>query len=215
MRVLIADDHGIFREGLRSLIEKLPDTEVVGQAQDGQMAVELAKKLTPNVVVMDVTMPRLNGIEAMRQIISHNPNIKVIALSMHPDKHIVKGALEAGACAYLLKSNLFDELARAIEAVMANKRYLSPRIAGVVIEDYIHPAQNQKRTSTKRLTGRERQIVQLLAEGLTIKQIALQLKISPKTADANRRKIMDKLDLSSAADLVKFAIREGLTSLEF
>ncbi|MHC4213740.1 MAG: response regulator [Planctomycetota bacterium] len=215
MRVLIADDHGIFREGLRSLIEKLPDTEVVGQAQDGQMAVELAKKLNPNIIVMDVTMPLLNGIEAMRQIISHNPNIKVIALSMHPDKHIVKGALEAGASAYILKSNLFDELARAIDAVLANQRYLSPRIADVVIEDYVRPAKNQKTTSTEKLTPRERQIVQLLAEGLTIKQIAMQLKISPKTADASRRKIMNKLDLSSTADLVKYAIREGLTSLEF
>lgn len=137
MKILIADDHGIVREGLRALMERRPDVEVVGEASDGRTAIDLVQQLAPNVVIMDITMPGLNGVDATRAITRDAPKVKVIALSMHADKHIVREMLDAGAHGYVLKSNLFDELSRAIEAVQAGGRYLSPRITGVVVEDYI------------------------------------------------------------------------------
>jgi DNA-binding NarL/FixJ family response regulator len=215
MRILIADDHGIVRQGLRSLIEKDPGMEVIGEAEDGQRVVELVGELLPDVVIMDVTMPKLNGIEATRLILQKHPGVNVIVLSMHPDKHIVKETLEAGASGYVLKSYLFDELSRALEAVAANERYLSPRVAGIVVEDYVRQPSAEATAAPAKLTSRERQIVQLLAEGKATKEIARLLHISPKTADANRRRIMNKLDISSVAELTKYAIREGLTSTEF
>ncbi len=214
MKILIADDHGIVRQGLKSLIQNSMNMEVVGEAEDGLAAVRMVKDLAPDVVIMDITMPNLNGVEATRQILENNPQIKVVALSMHPEKHIVKEVLEAGASAYVLKSYLFDELSRALEAVADDQRYLSPRITDVVIEDYVRP-DSEIAESPAKLTSRDRQIIQMLAEGKTIKQIALALHISPKTADAGRRKIMQKLNVSSIADLVKYAVREGITSLEF
>lgn len=215
MRILIADDHGIVRQGLRSLIEKDPGMEVIGEAEDGQMVVQLVDELLPDVVIMDVTMPKLNGIEATRLILQKHPDVNVIVLSMHPDKHIVKETLEAGASGYVLKSYLFDELSRALEAVAANERYLSPRVAGIVVEDYVRQPSVQASAVPSKLTSRERQIVQLLAEGKTTKEIARVLHISPKTADANRRRVMNKLNIASVAELTKYAIREGLTSTEF
>jgi DNA-binding NarL/FixJ family response regulator len=215
VKVLIADDHGIVRQGLKSLIQNSLNLEVVGEAEDGLAAVKLAKKLSPDVIIMDVTMPNLNGVEATRLIREESPQTKIIALSMHPEKHIVKEILEAGASAYVLKSYLFDELSRALDAVSDSQRYLSPRITDVVIEDYVHQTPGGGEDPATKLTSRDRQIVQMLAEGKTIKQIALALHISPKTADASRRKIMGKLNVSSIADLVKYAVREGITSLEF
>ncbi len=214
MRILIADDHGIVRQGLKSLIEHQSDMEVIGQAEDGRVAVELAKELCPDVVVMDISMPALNGMEATRLILQEHKDIKVIALSMHSDKHFVREALESGASAYVLKSYLFDELIRALETVAQDGCYLSPRITNVIIDDYVR--KNKRIESVKpKLTSRERQIVQLVAEGRTTKEIARTLYISPKTADANRRQIMSKLNMSSVAELTKYAVREGLTSLEF
>lgn len=215
MRILIADDHGIVREGLKSLIEHQSDMEVIAEAEDGRAAVELAKELCPDVVVMDISMPALNGMEATRLILQENKNIKVIALSMHSDKHIVMEALEAGASAYILKSYLFDELIRALEKVTQDGYYLSPRITNVVIDDYVCKTRKSESTVKPKLTSRERQITQLVAEGKTIKEIARILHISSKTADANRRQIMSKLNMSSVAELTKYAVREGLTSLEF
>jgi len=215
MNILIADDHGIVRQGLRSLIQNSLSLEVIGEAEDGLAAVKLAKKLSPDIVIMDITMPNLNGVEATRLILEANPQIKIIALSMHPEKHIVKEVLEAGASAYVLKSYLFDELSRALDAVQDNQRYLSPRITDVVIEDYVHQPADGAADLSSKLTSRDRQIVQMLSEGKTIKQIALALHISPKTADVSRRKIMNKLGATSIADLVKYAVREGITSLEF
>ncbi|MBN2590233.1 MAG: response regulator transcription factor [Sedimentisphaerales bacterium] len=215
MKVLIADDHSIVREGLKSLIDKQKSMQVVGEAEDGQKAIDLTRELSPDIVIMDISMPNLNGIEATREILRHKPQIKIIILSMYTDKHIVKESLEAGAQGYILKSNLLDELLNAIKAIKANERYLSPRITGIVVEDYINLKANGKTKKQIELTSRERHIIQLIAEGKTIKEIARTINISPKTADANRRQIMNKLNIFNTAELTKYAIREKITSLEF
>lgn len=215
MRILIADDHGIVRQGLVSVIEKQRDMEIVGQAEDGQTAVELARELSPHVVIMDITMPGLNGVEATRQIVSRNPEIKVVILSMHPDGRIVREALQAGASGYVLKSYLLDDLLKAVHAVMQGEAYLSPQITNVVVKDYVGASAPSDEKKPTALTSRQRQILQLLAEGKSTKQIAHILHISPKTSDAARRKIMNKLNISSMPELTKYAVREGLTSLDF
>lgn len=215
MKVLIADDHGIVRQGLASLINKQPDIEVVGEAKDGQEALDLARELSPDIIIMDVSMPNLNGADATRLILSDNPDIRVIALSMHTEKRIVRDVLQAGANAYVLKSYMFDELTKALEAVADGNFYLSPRITGVILEDYVSEDRGEKKSEPDELSVRERQVLQLTAEGKTVKQIARQLHVSPKTADAARRKLMNKLDIASIAELTKFAIREGITTTDF
>jgi DNA-binding NarL/FixJ family response regulator len=215
MRIVIADDHGIVREGLRTLLGKQPDVKVVAEGEDGQIAVQLVKEFHPDIVIIDMSMPNLNGIDATRHILKHSPGTRIIMLSMHSDKHIVKEALEAGVSAYVLKTYLFDEMLRALEIVGDGGRYLSPRITDIVIDDFVDKATEGKSVNKTKLTGRERQIVQLVAEGKSVKEIARILHISPKTADTNRRQIMNKLNIPSVAELTKYAIREGLTSLEF
>ena len=215
MRILIADDHGVVREGMKVLIENQPDMEVVGEAEDGLMVTQLAKELSPDIILMDISMPNLNGVEATRLILAENPDIRVIALSVHLDKHFVTQMLKAGASGYVLKSCLFDEVLRALRMVNRNERYLSSKITDVVLDDYIHYMATYNKTAEDNLTARERQIVQMLAEGKSTKQIASRLHISPKTSDANRRRIMNKLGISSVAELTKYAIREGLTLTEF
>ena len=214
MRILIADDHGIVRQGLRSLIEREPDMDVIGEAEDGETAVRLAKELSPDIVIMDITMPKLNGIEATRQILRTARTTKVIALSMHAEGHIVREALEAGACGYILKTNLFDELSRALHAAVAGDRYLSPRVTDLVVHDWLRQ-RTQSVSPSGQLNARERQILQLTAEGKTVKEIARVLNVSIKTAHANRRKLMDKLGISTVAELTKYAISQGVTSIEF
>jgi DNA-binding NarL/FixJ family response regulator len=215
MKILIADDHGVVRQGLKVMIEAEADMQVIGEASDGQEIVQLAGQLSPDVILMDIAMPNLNGVEATRIILEENPNIRVIALSVHFDKRFVTEMLKAGASGYILKSCLFDEVLRAINIVAAGDYYLSPKITDVVVDDYKYYMATANKSAQVRLTPRERQIIQLLTEGKSTKQIALQLHLSPKTVDSNRREIMNKLDISNVAELTKFAIREGLTSAEF
>ena len=214
VRVLLADDHGIIRQGLHSLLEKEPEVEVVGEAEDGREALSLARELAPDIVVMDITMPNLNGVDATRQIIGEFPKVKVIALSIHSNRRFVSEMLKAGASGYVLKECLFDELACAIRAVAGGGSYLSPRITGVVVDDYVGHLSAESDSPLSVLTEREHEVLQLLAEGRSTKQIALELHVSAKTIEANRRRIMEKLDVRSIAELTKYAIREGLTSLE-
>jgi DNA-binding NarL/FixJ family response regulator len=215
MRILIADDHGVVRQGLRFLLNNHPGTEVVGEAENGIEVVRLAKELSPDVIIMDISMPHLNGIQATEQILKDLPEVKIVALSMYFNRRFVLDMLKAGAMGYVLKSYLFDELIRALESVAEGEHYLSPRVADVLIDDYLQKYQISHDPSLSRLSDRERQILQLLAEGQSTKAIAIRLNISPKTADANRRQLMEKLGISSVAELTKYAIREGFTSLEF
>lgn len=214
MKILIVGDQGIMRQGLRSLIEKQDDMEVVGEAEDGLTAAQLTTELLPDVIIMDITTPDLNTIKATRLILRQIPNVRIIALSMCSNKHLVVEMLKAGALGYVLKSYLFDELFKALHVVAANGHYLSPQITNILVEDYTNHSSTAETGTSSRLTGRECQILQLLADGKTIKQIALHLNISPKTADANRRQIMNKLGIFSIAELTKYAIHKGLTSVE-
>ena len=215
IRVLIADDHKIMLAGLRSLLEKQADIEVVDEADNGRKAVQIALAKKPNVVVMDVSMPDLNGIEATTQICESLPETRVIALSMHSDKRFVMGMLRAGASGYLLKDCASQELATAILQVAGGKKYLSPEITGVVLGDILQgESSGEVATATSQLSPREREVLQLIAEGWSTKQIASHLYVSVKTIETHRRQIMKKLDLHSIADLTKYAIREGLTSIE-
>ena len=214
IKILLADDHKIIRDGLRSLIEKCPEMEVVGEADNGRMTIQLARELEPDVVIMDISMPDLNGIDATHQIIADVPGIKVIALSMHSDKRFVVGMFKAGASGYLLKDCAFNELVQAIDIVLSGQTFLSPKIATVMIKNYVPQFSTGDASAFSVLTTREREVLQLLAEGKSTQQIASELYISVKTVETHRQKIMAKLDIHNLADLIKFAIREGLTSLE-
>ena len=214
VRVLIADDHRIVRDGLRSLIAEEQDMSVVGEAENGRAAVELAQELSPDVVIMDVSMPGLNGLEATRQIRKAVPAPRVIALSMHADRRFVTGMLSAGASGYLLKDCAFEELVRAIRAVASGQTYLSPGVAGAVVQDYVNRLAASDQPAPSVLSPREREVLQLVAEGWATKEIAAQLHVSVKTIETHRRQIMDKLGVGSVAELTKQAIRMGLTSLE-
>ena len=214
INILLADDHRIVREGLRSLLEAETDMSVVGEADNGRRAIELAEEHGPDVVVMDIGMPELNGIEATRRIIHDHPHTKVVALSMHSDRRFMSEILKAGASGYLLKDGAFDELAGAIRTVMSQKMYLSPRIADVVVEDYVRHLPRSEPSVFAALTPREREVLQLMAEGKATKQAAACLHVSVKTVETHRRQIMTKLDIHSVAELTKYAIREGLTSVE-
>jgi len=213
IKVLLADDHKIVRDGLRTLLEKHADIAVLGEAEDGREALQLAGKLSPDVVVMDIAMPELNGIEATRQILSEHPGIKIVALSMHSDKRFVSEMLKAGASAYLLKDCAFEELITAIRTIMKGKIYLSPGIAGVVLADYIRSDRKSEPSVFSQLSDREREVLQLMAEGKTTKEVAAHLNVSIKTVETHRTNIMTKLDIHSIAELTKYAVREGLTSL--
>jgi DNA-binding NarL/FixJ family response regulator len=213
VRIVIADDHRIVREGLRHLLEKRTDFNVVGEASDGESAVRLARELSPDIVIVDISMPGLNGIEATRRILAERPDIRVLALSMHSDRRFVIETLKAGASGYLLKDSAFDELARAIEVVMARGAFLSPAITEMVVRDYVAQSGCDDNAVFSVLTPREREVLQLMAEGKPTKAIAAHLAVSVKTVETYRQQIMEKLDLHSVAELTKYAVREGLTEL--
>ncbi|MBS1113821.1 MAG: nreC 3 [Nitrospirae bacterium] len=213
-KIILADDHKIIREGLRSLIEKQPDMEVIAEAQDGLTTVNLVQKLKPDVVIMDIGMPEMNGIDATTKITTEYKTVKVIALSMHSDRRFVMQMLKAGAAGYLLKDSAFEELVSAIHAVIAKQHYLSQKITDVVVQEYLQNLPPNESTVFTVLTAREREVLQLIAEGKSTKQIASVLNLSVKTIETHRQQIMEKLDMHSIAQLTKYAIREGLTSLE-
>ncbi len=211
--IVLADDHQIFREGIRQLFDQQGDMEVLAEAADGRMAVKLARELSPDVVVMDISMPGLNGIDATRRIIAENPQVKVVALSMHADRRFALEMLKAGATGYLLKDCAFEELVRAINAVLKGQTYLCPEMTELVLRDSLHLSEEPKSLEPCPLTLREREVLQLVAEGKNTKEIAELLNVSVKTIESHRSNIMKKLNLHSLAELTKYAIREGLTCL--
>ena len=214
IKILVADNHGILRQGIQALIEKQKDMEVVGQADNGLMAVEMTRQLSPDVVLMDVTMPLLNGIEATRQIRSEQPQVKVLALTVHAEREFVLDMIRAGASGYMLKECVFDDLVIAINAVVSGKAYLSPEIIGIVLGDIIkNDVSPVAAGACETLTPKERHILQLLIEGKSAKQIALQLGVSVKTIEASRRHIMEKTGVDNLVGLTKYAIRQGLTTV--
>lgn len=213
-KILLVDDHRIVREGLRALLEKRPGMTIIAETGDGRSAIQLSCQFHPDVVIMDVGLPDLNGIDATREILSQVPGVRIIALSMHSDRRFVTAMLKAGALGYLLKDSAFKELREAIQAVMKNQIYLSPVIAQTIIKDYTHFSPKLEISAFSILTGREREVVQLLAEGRSTKEIASSLHISIKTVETHRQRIMEKLGLHSLAELTKYAVREGLTSIE-
>ncbi len=211
IRVVLADDHRMLREALRAVLEKEPDIEVVGEAADGHATLQLARKLAPDVVVLDVAMPELSGIDAMSQLASHHPKIRVVALSAYSDRRYVLEMLKAGAAGYVVKAAAGTELLRAIRAVASGRSYLCPEIAGTVIDDVKHRDSPVSR-GLAALGRREREILQLIAEGQRSAALAKRLFISVATVDTHRRNIMRKLNLHTVAQLTKYAIREGLSS---
>jgi len=212
-KVLIADDHQLFREGLVNLISSAPDIEVIAEAKDGKEAAERTKKMKPDVVLIDIGMPVMNGIEATRIIKKNDPNIKVIAVSMHSDRQFVKGILEAGADGYLLKNCTYRQLIEAIQSVVSGKKYLSDDITELVIQGYLDPVEENSDGQAE-LSEREAEVLKLYAEGKTTREISEKLFISVKTVGTHKQHIFEKLGLKSNADMVKYAIKEGLIQLQ-
>lgn len=212
--VLLVDDHGIMREGLRALLDSRDDMHVVGETDNGRDAVAKAGKVKPDVVVMDLTLPDMNGIEATRRIVTEVPGARVLCLSFHSEQKFVLAALEAGASGYLLKEKSLTELVRAILTVSRNEVFLCPRVAGKVLDRLKGGTSVDGPSRLGLLTGREREVLQLLAEGWSTKEIADRLRLSVKTIGTHREHVMDKLDIRSIAGLTKFAIRQGLTSVD-
>jgi len=214
IRILLADDHKIVREGLVALLEKESDIEVIAVAEDGRTAVQLAQDLLPDVAVIDIGMPGMNGIETTRCITVENPGTRVLVLSMHSARRYVFEALSAGAKGYILKDCASEDLARALRIVAGNETYLSPKIAGVLVKDCVNLLPEQGSECAAILSRREREVLQLVAEGHNTKEIAFMLEVSVKTVETHRQQLMKKLDLQSVAGLTRYAIREGLTPLE-
>jgi two-component system response regulator NreC len=211
IRVLLADDHTILRQGLKMLLNAQPDMEVIGEASDGHQAISETHRLQPDIILMDITMPDMNGIAATRQVRRQQPDVRVLVLTMHENEEYLFQALRAGASGYILKEAADTELITAIRAVQAGRFYLSPSAQSMMVGDYLQRVRTgEEKDSYSGLTEREREILKLVAEGLTNNQIAERLFISPKTVDTHRTHIMDKLNLHSRAELVKYAMRRGL-----
>ena len=214
-KVLLVDDHVVVRQGLKALFADEPDIEVVGEASNGREALERLEKLGPDVVLMDISMPGLNGIEATRQIQVRHPEVKVVVLSMHANEEYVFQVLQAGASGYVLKQSDSLEVLTAIRAAVAGGSFLSPPISRTVIEDYVRRAEARgKGGESELLTSREREVLQLLAEGRSNREIAEELSISVKTVETHRSNMMTKLELSSKTELVKYALRKGWAMLD-
>ena len=215
IRVIVADDHHLVRQGIRMLLEKADDIEVVGEAEDGQEAVEMAERLTPDVLVMDISMPRLNGTQATERIHSRGLATQVVILSMHADETIVRQALRYGAKGYVLKRAVAEELLLAVRAANLGDTYLSPPIAGSILREFLAVSHGSDEPDVmERLTPRERQVLQLLAEGGTNRAIAQELVISVKTVEKHRTKLMGKLHVHDLTGLVRIAVKQGLASIE-
>jgi DNA-binding NarL/FixJ family response regulator len=210
IRVLLADDHRLVREGLAGLLRAEPDVDVIGQANDGAATVAMARALRPDVVIMDVQMPRLSGVDATQQILADDPRAKVIGLSGHDEPRLVAAMIDAGASGYVLKDSAFDELVSAVRVTMANQSYLSPGVAGVVVNGFRSHRNDAARTPFTTLTLREREIATLLARGVSTKEIAARLAVSPKTVGTHREHILAKLGVRSIAELTRHAIAAGL-----
>jgi len=213
IKILLADDHQIVRQGLKAMLNNHPQMEVIGECGDGKTALEMVRELNPDIAIMDITMPELNGIDATKKIVSSYPETKVIALSMHSDRRFVNEMLKAGASAYLLKDNAFDELILAVLTVYNHQIFLSPQITKNLVEDYLSNKINNSESVFSLLTHREREILQLMVEGKTSKEIAAVINLSVKTVETHRQNVMAKLKIDNLPQLVKYAIREGLTSL--
>ena len=206
IKVLLVDDHAILRDGLRLLIESQSDMEVVGEAENGQTAIDNALKLRPDVIIMDVAMPDMNGIEASSQILAEMPDVKILALSMHSDREYVMDMIKVGVSGYMEKECVADELIRAIHTVAANETYLTPKIATIVVAEHVDDH------SLNALTDKEIKVLRLLADGSSTRAISDQFDVNIKTIEAHRRRIMQKLQIDNFAELLKYAIRNGLTS---
>jgi len=214
IKILLADMQAITRQGIRTMLNERPEMNVVEEAGNGRQVEDLVSKLAPDVVIMDVVPPVLNGIETLRKIISDNKNIKVIVLMARSDEKTVKSIIRAGASGCLVKDCAFDELVTAIHSVVKGHSYLSPEATGILLTDYLAKLSNKASKSYAGITVRERQILKLIAEGKSTKKIASALGLSIKTVEAHRRKVKVKLGINSVAELTKFAIREGWTSLK-
>ncbi len=213
LRILIGDDHTLFRQGLRKLLEDQADWEIVAEVGDGRLAVEQALALAPDVAIIDIAMPRLNGIDAAQQIVRKCPSTRVLMLSMHSDEAYVTRALQAGATGYLLKDSASDDLVAGVTAVAAGQSYFSPAIARLMLDDYVRRvAGKQVNDRYDTLSEREREILQLIAEGRTNKDVAEVLGISPATVETHRAHILQKLDIHNTAELVLYAVRHGIIS---
>lgn len=211
-KVLIVDDHEIMREGMSALLRKYSEFEVVGQAADGRQALGMTEQLRPDIVIMDVGMPNLNGIDATKQLVSLHSGVKVMALSTHSDGAVVAKMIKAGASGYMLKESAFEELVEGLNTLLEGKTFLCNKISKVVFSEYVGMVTNPKVKNGDGLTNREREVLQLVAEGHTTREIAKVLELSTKTIDSHREHIMEKLGIRNIAGLTKYAIREGLTS---
>lgn len=212
-RILIADDHEVVRRGIRAVLESHPGWEVSGEAKDGREAVELAKQLEPDLILLDIGMPNLNGIDAARQILVSRPAMNILILTMHYSQQVVRDVLAVGARGFLLKSDAGRDLVTAVEAVQRHRTFFTSQVSELVVDGYLNPDQSEALPLRNRLTPREREVVQLLAEGKTSKEVAVALNLSVKTAETHRTNIMRKLDLHSVADLTLYALRNGIAQV--
>jgi DNA-binding NarL/FixJ family response regulator len=213
LRILIADDHEVARDGIRSMLDEHPGWEVCGEARDGREAVEMAGKLKPEVLLLDIGMPNLNGLDAARQILAVMPEARILILTVHDSEQVVREVLAAGARGFLLKSDTGRDLVAAVEALQHHRTFFTSRVAQMMLEGYLHPHSESEASDRRILTPREREVIQLVAEGKSTKEVATALSLSVKTAETHRTNLMRKLDLHSIADLTLYAVRNGIVQV--